>query len=391
MPSASVIVRVTGGGAAGIGGGAGRGVLAALRGGRTSGAARTLLIRRPRRHAGPLRILTRARRHARAAAGEPAATAADADRPSAVCGGRTPAGAARRARRPGAAARLPGRAPRRRARRRRARRTRPAGADAAGFGGAGRGTTRGGGVVGSGGVGVVGRCSSMRSRSVGGTTRPGVAGLGAAAAARRGGGAAATRFRRCGGVDGCGDRRRRLDGAFDGGGVGRLRPRVATCAAARLDDRRLDRRGRGFVDRLGDRLGFDRLGRRPARRLRGLDEARRRQHRRGRLGRLGRLLRRRAGFLPLTTGVSAKMSPLGSVMLRCLREALDELPRHDLFDRARRALHLDAVIALEQRGHFLARGAEQLRDLVNPNSCQRLPLSCMYVRALGALARIGVA
>jgi len=36
----------------------------------------------------------------------------------------------------------------------------------------GRGAIRGAGAVGSGGVGVVGRCSSMRSRNVGGTTRP---------------------------------------------------------------------------------------------------------------------------------------------------------------------------------------------------------------------------
>jgi len=42
------------------------------------------------------------------------------------------------------------------------------------LGAAGRGTTRGAGVVGRGGVGVVGRCSSIRSRSVGGTMRPGV-------------------------------------------------------------------------------------------------------------------------------------------------------------------------------------------------------------------------
>ena len=51
------------------------------------------------------------------------------------------------------------------------------------------------------------------------------------------------------------------------------------------------------------------------------------------------------------------------------RQALDELPRDDLFDRARRALHLDAVIALQQRDHFLARRVEQLRDLVNPDCC----------------------
>src|SRR5437868_15324926 len=62
----------------------------------------------------------------------------------------------------------------------------------AGFGGAiGRCTARGGGVVGSGCVGVVGRSVSIRSRSVGGTMRPG-AGLGAAGGAGAGGGTAAT-------------------------------------------------------------------------------------------------------------------------------------------------------------------------------------------------------
>src|SRR4051812_36879228 len=40
----------------------------------------------------------------------------------------------------------------------------------------GRGAMRGAGDVGSGGVGVVGRRSSMRSRSVGGTIRPGTTG-----------------------------------------------------------------------------------------------------------------------------------------------------------------------------------------------------------------------
>src|SRR5439155_15968465 len=58
-----------------------------------------------------------------------------------------------------------------------------------------------------------------------------------------------------------------------------------------------------------------------------------------------------------------------------LRQPLDELPRDDFLDRARGALHLDAVIALEQRGHFLARRPEQLRDLEDPNSCQKLPLN----------------
>src|SRR5262249_22237879 len=40
----------------------------------------------------------------------------------------------------------------------------------------GRGTMRGGAVLGNGAGGVVGRCSSMRRRNVGGTTRPACAG-----------------------------------------------------------------------------------------------------------------------------------------------------------------------------------------------------------------------
>jgi hypothetical protein len=51
-----------------------------------------------------------------------------------------------------------------------------------------------------------------------------------------------------------------------------------------------------------------------------------------------------------------------------LREPIHELPRDDFFDRARRALDLDAVIALEQRRHFLARRTEQFRDFINPDS-----------------------
>jgi hypothetical protein len=56
------------------------------------------------------------------------------------------------------------------------------------------------------------------------------------------------------------------------------------------------------------------------------------------------------------------------------RQPLDELPCDDLFNRARGAFHLDAVIALEQRGHFLAGRAEQLCDFVDPDSSQRVPL-----------------
>ena len=58
------------------------------------------------------------------------------------------------------------------------------------LGAAGRGTARGA-DVGSGGVGAVGRCCSMRKRSVGGTIRPGVGSFGAGGAGG-GGGAAAT-------------------------------------------------------------------------------------------------------------------------------------------------------------------------------------------------------
>ena len=106
-------------------------------------------------------------------------------------------------------------------------------------------------------------------------------------------------------------------------------------------------------------------------RLGGLDEPRRRQRRRGRLGRLRRLA---AGLLALRTGagVSANEAFEGTLSPRCRAMRDDELPRDDLFDRARRALHLDAVIALEQRHHFLARGVEKLRDFVNPDCCHSL-------------------
>jgi hypothetical protein len=52
------------------------------------------------------------------------------------------------------------------------------------------------------------------------------------------------------------------------------------------------------------------------------------------------------------------------------RQTFDERARDNFLDRARGALQLDSVIALEQRQHFLARRAEQFRDLVNPNRCQ---------------------
>jgi hypothetical protein len=54
-----------------------------------------------------------------------------------------------------------------------------------------------------------------------------------------------------------------------------------------------------------------------------------------------------------------------------LGEPIHELPRDDLFERARRALQLNSVGLLEQLQHFLAGRVEQLGDLVNPNSGQR--------------------
>ena len=49
---------------------------------------------------------------------------------------------------------------------------------------------------------------------------------------------------------------------------------------------------------------------------------------------------------------------------------------------------LDAVIALQQRRHFLARGPEQLRNLVNPDSCQMSTSTLYAVGLLRALARL---
>ena len=81
--------------------------------------------------------------------------------------------------------------------------------------------------------------------------------------------------------------------------------------------------------------------------------------------RAGHRLLAARGHRPLSEHVAARQR-----YPALAREALDELPPHDLFYRARGALHLDAVIALEQRHHFLAGRPQQLRDFVNPDSCQ---------------------
>ena len=103
-----------------------------------------------------------------------------------------------------------------------------------------------------------------------------------------------------------------------------------------------------------------------------LHEPRRTQHGRGRLGRLGRLLERR----PLLRARSGRRSVLGEHVAAGQRDValpghtLDERARHDLFDRARRALELDAVLLLQESQHFLARGIEQLSDFVDANRGQ---------------------
>ncbi len=105
--------------------------------------------------------------------------------------------------------------------------------------------------------------------------------------------------------------------------------------------------------------------------FRGLDQARRRQRgcRRLRglrlLGAGRRLLRTGLGGRSLGEHVAARQRDAALA-----REPLDELARHDLFNRAGRALQLDAVRALQQREHFLAARVEKLRDLVNTNCCQ---------------------
>ncbi len=146
------------------------------------------------------------------------------------------------------------------------------------------------------------------------------------------------------------DRRRR-----DRLGRCRLHGRLRMPCNCRRRDRLL---GRG-------RLGL--LGLRGGPRRDGLDEARRPDGGGGRLGRRlgcpgGRLLALRG-----PPGVREHLRGRGKSHTALAGQALDELARDDLFDRARRALHLDAVIALEQRHHLLAGGVEQFRDFVDPD------------------------
>jgi hypothetical protein len=130
------------------------------------------------------------------------------------------------------------------------------------------------------------------------------------------------------------------------------------------------------------RLHVNRLfgyrGRRDSR-LRGLHEARRRERRGCRLCRLG-LFRGQSWLLGagLCRGPFGEHVAAGQCDVALASEALDELPRDDLFDSARCALQLDAVRALQQRQHFLAARVEELRDLIDTNSGQIVLLQFFF-------------
>ena len=102
-------------------------------------------------------------------------------------------------------------------------------------------------------------------------------------------------------------------------------------------------------------------------RLHRLDEARRWQRRRGRLGRLDRFFRLAFADDGFGEEVAAWQRDVALA-----GEPIDELSRDDFFDRARRALHVDSMIALEQRGDFLTGGPQQFREPVNPDCCQAI-------------------
>ena len=175
--------------------------------------------------------------------------------------------------------------------------------------GASLGAVRGAGDVGNGGIGVVGRCSSIRRRSVGGTTRPGVGtfagGSTRGAGATGGSGVVATTGATGGG-----------GAATTGGGSGGTSTTGAGGAASTTTGAGISSTGGGTsigsttsigASATGDGVavaGFAVLTRRGG----GSD---------GPAGLAGSaFFPGGAPFLPLAAGASAKMSPLGSEMLR---------------------------------------------------------------------------
>jgi hypothetical protein len=146
--------------------------------------------------------------------------------------------------------------------------------------------------------------------------------------------------------------RGRLGGGFNRFFFNRLRLGLEELRRGRDEDRL---RGGG---RDGQNLGS---------RLRRLDQARRRQRGRGRFCGLGRFAR---GPLSLRgRGGIGEGRIRGHGQIALPRHAPHELTRDDFLDGARGALYLDAVIALEQRHHFLARSVQELRDFINPDCC----------------------
>jgi hypothetical protein len=124
-----------------------------------------------------------------------------------------------------------------------------------------------------------------------------------------------------------------------------------------------------FLDRKGDGHRFD-----------CLDQPGRRQSGRDGLDRLGGFLGRRT-LLPFHDRRFGEHVAAGERDVALTRKPVDELPRDHLLDGARRTLDVNAVIAFEQSGDFLARGAEQFSDFVNPNSCQRVTSNFRRVAA----------
>ena len=219
----------------------------------------------------------------------------------------------------------------------------------------GRCTTRGAGAVGNGGVGVVGRCSSMRSRKVGGTMRP-AAGFGGGAGIRWDRSSRATP-------------RAELRPAVS---PVRAPPRPALPPAARARPARRQAPARALrseVPRVRHRRSASASAGTATGGLTAL--TRRGGGNAGAAGLTGSagLLRRRA-LLAFDDGSLREDVAARQRNVALTRETLDELARDDFLDGARGALHLDAVVALEQRRDLLARGGEQFRDFVNPDSGQ---------------------
>ena len=116
-------------------------------------------------------------------------------------------------------------------------------------------------------------------------------------------------------------------------------------------------------------LDEPRWGQRPWRRL-------------GWLCRLGARLAGRLSALALGRPVT-EQRPARQGETAFARHALDELAGDDFLNGARRALHLDAVIALQQRHHVLARRVEYFGDFVDPNGGQTVLVSIWSKRPSG--------